>query len=140
MLIVKHQQPLQQQLRQLQQQLLQVQLQQLLPQQQVQRQAVQLRNQRKIQMVVLELWPILTFVQTVSLIVTMIRQRLLQLLHVSKLRNISNLGSIVENTHQSVIRSISHFTVINSVIQSLEHVRVWIQIQALRLNQDGNTV
>ena len=140
MLIVKHQQPLQQQLRQLQQQLLQVQLQQLLPQQQVQRQAVQLRNQRKIQMVVLELWPILTFVQTVSLIVTMIRQRLLQLLHVSKLRNISNLGSIVENTHQSVIRSISHFTVINSVIQSLEHVRVWIQIQALHLNQGGNTV
>ena len=124
MLIVKHQQPLQQQLRQLQQQLLQVQLQQLLPQQQVQRQAVQLRHQRKIQMVVLELWLILTFVQTVSLIVTMIRQRLLQLLHVSKLRNISNLGSIVENTHQSVIRSISHFTVINSVIQSLEHVHV----------------
>lgn len=140
MLIVKHQQPLQQQLRQLQQQLLQVQLQQLLPQQQVQRQAVQLRHQRKIQMVVLELWLILTFVQTVSLIVTMIRQRLLQLLHVSKLRNISNLVFIVENTHQSVIRSISHFTVINSVIQSLEHVRVWIQIQALRLNQDGNTV
>lgn len=141
MLIVKHQQPLQQQLRQLQQQqLLQVQLQQLLPQQQVQRQAVQLQHQRKIQMVVLELWLILTFEQTVSLIVMTLRQRLLQLLHVSKLRNISNLVSIAENTHQSVIRSISHFTVINSVIQSLEHVHVWIQIQALRLNQGGNTV
>ena len=65
MLIARHQQPPRQQLQR-------VQLQQLLPQRQVQRQSVQLRHQRKIQMAVLELWLILTFDQIVSLIVTMI--------------------------------------------------------------------
>ena len=47
MLIARHQQPPRQQLQR-------VQLQQLLPQRQVQRQSVQLRHQRKIQMAVLD--------------------------------------------------------------------------------------
>ena len=140
MLITRHLQPLRQRLHQQQQQQLQVQLQQLLQRQRVQQQPAQLRHQRKIPMAVLELWPILTFDPIVSLIVTMLRQQSLQLLLVSKLRNILNLVSIVANTLQSVTHLISHFTVINSVIQSLEHVHVWIQIQVLRLNQDENTV
>ena len=70
MLIVKHLPLLQQALRLLQQQAQQVQLQQHLPQRRVQ--PVLLPHQRKIPMAVLELWPILTFDQTVFLIATMI--------------------------------------------------------------------
>ena len=141
MSIARHLQPLRQRLHQQQQQLLlQVQLQQHLQRRRVQQQPVHLRLQRKIQMMVLKLWPILTFGQTVSLIVTMVRQQSLQLLLVSKLRNISNLVSIVANTLQSVTHLISHFTAINSAIQSLGHVHVWIQIQVLHLNQGENTV
>ena len=74
MLIVKHLPLLRQALRLLQQQAQQVQLQQHLPQRRVQpvRQPVLLLpHQRKIRMAVLELWPILTFDQTVFLIATM---------------------------------------------------------------------
>ena len=72
-LIVKHLLLIRQALRLLQQRAQQAQLQQHLPQRRVQpvRQPVLLPHQRKIPMAVLELWPILTFDQTVFLIATM---------------------------------------------------------------------